>query len=366
MDNPRSNMKVLIYPRGNNPYQELLYQELRRDPSSSFTYIEPTRLNIALFPLILISKRLQGYTVLHLHWLSFQTNLLKIYGKQLSFVLTMWSLVWVKILSFKLVWTVHNVIPHEPLTSNDVFVARYLSKNANAKIAHSTNTIKQMRGYGLSVSNTTIIPHGTYNGVYRSRISKLQARKRLHIAKDDFTILFFGQVRPYKGIIDLILALEDLHLPNVRLVIAGKCDDERVAEQISLLQRRVKIDFYNNFIPENDVATFFRACDLVCLPFKRITTSGSALLPMSFSKPTVLPRLGALSDIPEDAALFYDPIQKNGLKTVLLAAVNNRLSLSKTGKAGYDYSLTLTWDAIAQQTFSVYQEVLNKPNNGNS
>jgi glycosyltransferase involved in cell wall biosynthesis len=353
-------MRVLIYPRGDNPYQELLYQQLRQNPGDKFTYIDSTRLNIVFFPLILGARRAQGYEILHLHWLAFQTNILTVYGKQLSFVLTLWSVTWAKLLRYKVVWTVHNVLPHESVTSNDTTVARYVAKIADAKIVHSSSALKQMRDYGISVENTNIIPAGNYIGVYLDSITPVQARHQLHVNKGDFLILFFGLIRSYKGVDDLVDIFTQINALNVRLIIAGKCLDETLNHKILEAQNNSNIDYYEGFIENSDVATYFKACDIVCLPFKAVTTSGSALLALSFGKPLIAPRTGALLDVPEDIGYLYDPTTPDALRKSIAKAIKEKAKLREKGDAALAYAKNLSWDSLAETTYKVYENVLNR------
>lgn len=353
-------MKVLIYPKGDNPYQELLYRELRQTPNSTFTYLDATSFNILFFPLRLFAKRLQGYTILHLHWLAFETNIFKIFGKQLSLLLTLWSLTWMKVLGFKVVWTVHNILPHEPLTSNDRFVARYLSKLSAAKIVHSSATLEQMQTAHLDTELTYIIPHGNYDGVYPDTLTRPQARRRLDIKPDEFVILFFGMIRAYKGIDELLRAFDRMNCSGVRLVIAGECFDAALDARIRAAQKHLPIDYHEGFIDDNEVASYFKACDVVCLPFTAVTTSGSVMLATTFGKPLIAPYLGAIKDIPRNAGLLYSADDETALQLSLLRSIDNPELLAQMNKASREYAVSLSWNIIASDTLSIYEEVLKR------
>ncbi len=359
-------MKVLVYPHYSaNPYQQSLYEALARQ-GNEIKYIESSRLNLTMFPAILFAERCHGYKIFHLHWPNFYTTFPKPIAKQLSFLLTLLSLIWLRVFNFKVVWTIHNVLPHETQTSDDIKIAQYLSQRADAKIVHSHFTVNEMKKLKLNVGQVTIIPHGNYIGVYPEKITRKKARQRLGIDKDEIVILFFGMIRTYKGVDDLISSFTRLNKRKVRLVIAGKCIDEALKQKIIVGQRDHSIDFYEGHVADNDVAMYFKACDVVCLPFKSITTSGSALLALSFGKPIIAPRSGALHDIPNSVGYLYDPEEPYALSKSLARAIEEKAKLKKKGESALEYAKTLNWDDIAEKTYKVYQEVLGRPANDKS
>lgn len=105
---------------------------------------------------------------------------------------------------------------------------------------------------------------------------------------------------------------------------------------------------------------YLRASDIVCLPFKTITTSGSALLALTFGKPIVAPRIGAIQDIPSDVGVLYDPRNNNALENALAEALSSSSKLFDMSRAAQKYSDTLSWDKIATRTFKVYEDVLRE------
>lgn len=353
-------MKVLIYPRGDNPYQELLYRELRKNIRDQYVYVESTPRSIILFPFIMLVKRLQGFRIVHLHWLNFQTNILKIFGGELSLILTLWSLTWLNLLGYRIVWTVHNVLPHEQITSNDKLVSRYLARMADAKIVHSQYTIGQIERLNMNTEHITIIPHGNYVGVYQTSFSVFEARKYLGVNQHDIIILFFGSIRPYKGLDDLLKAFSLQSDKNICLLIAGKGHNQELLSMINDFRKRCNVVFHNQYIADKDVATYFKASDIVCLPFKDITTSGSALLALSFGKPIIAPLVGSLQDYPSDLGYLYDATEQDALPKIMSLALCSESSFRRKGANGLSYAKTLDWEAIAKKTRKVYLDILSR------
>jgi glycosyltransferase involved in cell wall biosynthesis len=355
-------MKILIYPKArSNPYHELLYGELKAaHPEAKFTYIS-AGIATAILPFMLLFRRLQGYDIFHLHWhgfyAPFETRLPS--RGYISLWNTLWSLHLIKWLGFKLVWTVHNVLPHVSQTRDDARVVRVTANLAEALIIHSSHTADQLRGLGADISRATVIPHGNYDGVYPVTLDRDEARARLGIQPEEAAILFFGNIRPYKGIEDgLLPAFEhlDATTKNLRLIIAGKCYNAGLQKTIAaFVQKHPNVMFPNIVVPDEDVAAYFEAADVVCLPFKAITTSGSIILAATFGKPLVAPRMGAIKDIPTEVGVLYDPATNDALLHALEKALASKAALASMGKTSRAYADTLAWSKLAAKTYTVYQ-----------
>jgi glycosyltransferase involved in cell wall biosynthesis len=364
-------IKVLAYPYDKNPYQELLYSPMRRSRQENITiaYANCYPFIGALFlPVVVLFRRVQGYKLIHVHWPAFRIELPFIpLQKEFSYIFFKFCVIWLKILGYKIIWTVHNLVPHEPQTSNDLKSMQYFSGAVDAKIVHSRYAIDQMRKANLDIRNCSVIPIGSYSGIYPENINATDARKKLNISAEDLVILFFGLIRPYKGVEDLLKVFTGTETPHIRLVIAGKCLDEGVKKKIISAQKKHAIDFYNKFIPDEDVSMYFQASDAVCLPFKQVMSSSSALLAMGYGKPIIAPRLGVLRDLPEGAGFLYSPATAATLEESLHKLVaEDRQKLRNMGKVGKKYTQTLSWDYIAKQTYQLYGDVLNRPANENS
>jgi len=364
-------MKVLVFPKDLNPYQELLYGQMRaKHKNIQIDYLTgPTNhqtINLVLFPILLIIYRLRGYKVFHIHWTyffkipKFDFAIFKIIMQYYCII----AMYFIKILGYKLIWTVHETIPHDALTDKDVArskkVSRQLSRVADAKIIHSKLVINEMKEANLDIRNTFIIPHGNYIGVYPDSITPTRARKKLGISTNEVVILFFGLIRQYKGVKELIQAYSKLESKHIRLMIVGKCIDPLLYKTILDARKLIKFDFYEGHVLDEDVSLYFKACSIVCLPFKKITTSGSALLALSFGKPIVAPRIGDLIDLPNSVGYLYDPLKTNGLEYALKRAVKNKGEIVKHGKNAMKYANNLSWDKIAGDTYELYRKILSK------
>lgn len=360
-------MKIVVYPWDKNPYQTLLYDALQRQQPGVTVLRKLWRFPYiwwAIFPLVLVICRVAGYRILHMHWWHF----LSVWGgpkgsfryslNALSYAFHIWL---IKCLGYRVVWTVHNVMPHEQQTADDKQLMRRLSQLSNAKIVHSSYGLQQLKEQGLDTINTTVIPHGNYAGVYPVTVTRQQARRQLGISADARVVLFLGKIRGYKGIDDLLAAYAGMQTTHTRLVIVGQPDDQVVHQAIAEAAKTMPIQYIPGHVADADIAQYYMAADVVCLPFKAVTTSGSALLALTFGKPLIAPRAGALLDVPEAAGYFYDPSKKDALATQLKQAVTAQpADIARRSEAAVTYADTLDWDAIAAKTYTVYRQVLTR------
>jgi glycosyltransferase involved in cell wall biosynthesis len=125
--------------------------------------------------------------------------------------------------------------------------------------------------------------------------SSQEARRQLGLSKGDVAHLFFGLIRPYKGLGVLIDALS--HLPSHhKLVVAGECYENWSVYQAQIdehgLQDRVQLHL--EFIPDNLVPVFMQACDNVVLPYLDASQSGVTALALHHEKRVVASDVGDL------------------------------------------------------------------------
>jgi glycosyltransferase involved in cell wall biosynthesis len=360
-------LKIFVYPWDINPYQQLLYDALKKRYGARVRVLTHVwRLPFvwpAVLPLILIAARIAGYTIFHMHW----TKLAVEHGpKRLRYTLSGYThrvyIRFITLLGYRIVWTVHNILPHEPQTTDDQAMARFLAAASDACIVHSQYTVREMRQLHMDTSHTVVIPHGNYNDVYPRTRTRSAARSALGITKGETAILFFGKIRAYKGLADLLEAFTRLQHPTARLIIAGQCDDPDIHEVIMAARTQARISYFPGHVRDDQVAQYYMASDIVCLPFKTVTTSGSALLAMTFGKPLVAPRAGALHDLPKNVGVLYDPTRPDALLTSLQRALAPKADITAMGKAAAAYARELSWDAIAVQTHAVYEAVDQKNN----
>jgi glycosyltransferase involved in cell wall biosynthesis len=176
----------------------------------------------------------------------------------------------------------------------------------------------------LPEDRTFHVPHPSYVGTYPDFVTREQARSELRVNHgDDFVLLLFGALAEYKGVEQLQDAFEqlaDAGLPRTpRLLIAGGSNDERTERALRVWAAdRRDVVVVPKRVPVEDVQFFFRAADLVVLPYRRGLNSGAALLALSFGVPILASMTSGLGPLIDRFHCFaYDPGVDDGLVRAL-------------------------------------------------
>ena len=201
---------------------------------------------------------------------------------------------------------VDNVHPHESIPFQKPLTSFFI-KSCDAFLVMSKSVEKQLLQYP-AVHNKEIIfsPHPIYN-VFGPIINKFDARKRLGFSTSSIPgnfILFFGLVRKYKGL-DLLLDVMGssvIQKMNIKLIVAGEFYDskEKYMKKIKSLDLDSCVVLHDFYIPNEDVAHYFCAADIVVQPYLSATQSGVSMVAYNFNKPMVLTNVGGLSEYVND------------------------------------------------------------------
>lgn len=215
----------------------------------------------------------------------------------------------------RVVWTVHNTLPHEiEFRGPEVEVCRLMAAEADLVHTMVPQTASIVADdYVIDSAKEQLVPHPSYQGLYAVRPEDRQeARAHLGLDPQERTILFFGQIRPYKGVGTLLDALAALErdgrsLPTV--LMAGHTPEgveEEITERLPGAVRAVR---HHGFVEDADVATWFAAADLAVYPYEKILNSGSVHLAATLGVPSVLPGQTHLRELfaTEPWIRFYDP-----------------------------------------------------------
>ena len=181
---------------------------------------------------------------------------------------------------------------------------------------------------------------------YENNCSKNEARKRLNLKENAFVYLFFGEIKPYKGLQNLLPVFNKVVKENDVLIIAGKSYDADFLDSLQKITNDNKqVLWFHRFIEDSEVQLFFNAADVVLLPFVRIDHSGSIDLAMSFSKPVITLKTASTEKLlaNQTELLFNQP---EDIKKCLQAS--KKLNLEDIGKQNFQ-----TADATN------YEEILN-------
>lgn len=361
--------KVLIYPKySNNPYQSLLYLDIKNTNNFKIKYLIDGSDFIDRYPLRwvvpikIILNRIYGFNVIHFHWVEFGKLPQNYLTQFFALLYSISIIIFIKVLRYKLVWTIHDIVPHEKLTANDLLLTKIMCIMSNEKIVHSRSIITELSLWKCNIKNITLIPHGTYETYYKNIISRIDARKFLKIKMNGFIFLFFGELKTYKGVDDLLYAFDQISKTNthVKLVVAGRVHEPYLLDIIHQyrLKLKEKLQLHTEYIKDDEIQYYFNAADIIVYPFKEITTSGSLLLALAYGKPIIYPQIGGLNDLPLLIGLSYNRLEKNSLVITLkkALALDNK-KLKKMGDNANMYVRSLpSWKKIAEHTKAIYEK----------
>lgn len=199
----------------------------------------------------------------------------------------------------KVVFVCHNVFPHERFPM-DRLLTKWTLKGGDGFVLHSRSDAEEL----LSIQKDAeyrVAVHPTYNAFKIADMSKQEARQKLGYAEDVKLLLFFGFVRPYKGLKYLLEAMPAVLRSgeNVRLLVVGEfgSDRQEYMDQIRNLGIGHAVECHEGYIPDVDVEPFFAACDVVVLPYESATQSGIVQIAYGFEKPVIATEVGGLPDV---------------------------------------------------------------------
>lgn len=218
-----------------------------------------------------------------------------------------------------LVWTVHNVMPHEcPFPDLEVKLRNRLA--AQASVIHIMNPLSirvVSDHYRLPPDKVVAVDHPSYLGTYPPLPNRERARHRLGLGEDDLWVAFIGQVREYKKLDLLLDALEQAR--SVRLIVAGSTGaGARASAQSDRAARSQRVHRIDRHLSDEELVDVVAAANAVVLPYDGALNSGVLALALTHGRATIVadvPQLRAIAD--EETTSFFDPGDSVSLATAL-------------------------------------------------
>ncbi len=256
------------------------------------------------------------------------------------------------------VMTAHYVLP--PAASRrQVATARRVFGAMDAVIAHSEHGARSLRErVGVDPRRIHVIPHGAFD--YLTKLPDEKPLPEELKGAEGPVILFFGLLRPYKGLEVLLDAFAKVEGAELWIVGNPRMDVEPLHRVAAAAPGRVR--FVTRFIDDAEIPAIFRAADLVVLPYLDAEHSGVLYAGLAFGKPLLLSEVGGFPEVAATGAARLVPPGDTG---ELAAALNElvadggaREQLATTAREAADGPYS--WDAIAAQTISLYEELMEQ------
>ncbi len=320
---------VLAYfpPVPLNPYQALLY---RRALGAGIAPVPMARLD-SLEVLTNVARSLvaNGVTVaLHLHWLNritrTATDEAHAHAEVQAFLGRLDGFLAV---GGRLVWTAHNVLPHDSrYPAADTVLRQGLADRAALVHVVAGGTAEAIGDrYSLPPPERVVhVPHPSYRGAYPEGPDRDQARLALGLTPDELVYAFVGAIRPYKGLTALLEAFDEVGTDGRprRLVVAGNPDRSAAVEAaIDACLAHPNVLLYTGLLPAEEFALVLRAADIAVLPYRDALNSGVLMLALTFGLPVVAPAIpGVLELVDERVAATFQPGEPGALTAALRRA----------------------------------------------
>ncbi len=226
----------------------------------------------------------------------------------------------------------HNLESHEKWAFEDK-LTRYAMKYSDSVITLS----ESVYDIGLKLfPNKDIILgfHPTYSYYNNNRFTKKEAKEKMGL-EGKKVILFFGYIKPYKGLDILIKSLPYVleQMPDAHLLIVGEVygNSRQYYDLINDLDLNNYVTFRRQYVPNEQVEIFFKASDVLALPYIHATQSGVAQIGFDMGLGAVVTPVGGLPEIitdketgvvahstsPEDFALAIKAFFRLGKKHII-------------------------------------------------
>lgn len=216
-----------------------------------------------------------SYDIFHVHWpevIYAQGRGVKALIREFLFAMV---LVRIQLGEIPIVRTRHNIVPHSGLNRRQRFLEARVERltTANIRINDTTET-----SFGVAV---TTIPHGHYVDWFADCAVQPATPGR---------IAYFGLIRPYKGVENLLSAFLKTSMPGLSLSISGQPSLRELEERLRQMAQdcsQVELDF--KYLTDPELVTAVSKAELVVLPYQFMHNSGAVLAALSLNRPVLVP-----------------------------------------------------------------------------
>lgn len=205
----------------------------------------------------------------------------------------------------KIAILVDNLVPHEE-SFIDSWMARRILARADHVVTMSKSVTVDVEAHNENVRTSTLF-HPLYE-IYRSTHSKFEARTKLGLP-DHPVLLYFGLIRPYKGLDIMIKALGSIKnsFDEYTALILGEAyeDSQKYEDLIQSEGISSNTIFKNQFISDSDLPLYFAAADVLVLPYRTATQSGIVGIALQMDRPVIATKVGGLGEYIKEGETGY-------------------------------------------------------------
>ncbi|MFK0003914.1 glycosyltransferase [Paenarthrobacter sp. NPDC090522] len=278
-----------------NPYQSLLYRAAEDYNIATVPVVKSWDFQ-KLFKLPTDNSNV----ILHIHWTSFILHGITSYNTAKKKIQDFRAAINdIKSKGGKIVWTLHNIIPHDSLYPDlEMQIQQFLAEQADVLHVLSDASAEMMSA-ALTIDKRKLVnvPHPNYRLTYEDYVTRRNARLEFGIGPNDRVYVLLGALKAYKGLDRLLKAFDGFRAgdPSIRrvLLVGGMADESaEVTEFVKKCLKHPDILIEPKKVPNHMVQNYMRAADVGLAPYTRMLNSGAVLLYQSFDLPVIA------SDVP--------------------------------------------------------------------
>ncbi|MGQ9494414.1 MAG: glycosyltransferase [Anaerolineae bacterium] len=215
----------------------------------------------------------------------------------------------------------HNVLPHETRWW-DVALTKMVLSFPTHHLVHSTCDKERLLAL-VPKANVTVVSFPSYRGIISKRYTRDEARKALGLNPEWPVLLFFGFVRPYKGLMYLLEAVDKVrHHTAVHLLVVGEFweDKQKYLQKIDELNLNKHVTIIDRYIPNEEIGEYFDAANVLVLPYVQASQSAVVQLALETGTPIIASNTGGLSESVIDGVngLLTSPQDSESLASTIL------------------------------------------------
>ncbi len=249
----------------------------------------------------------------------------------------------------RVIFLCHNIVPHEH-RPGDRLLTRLGLRVGHGFIVQAESVRDDLVRFRPDASYR-LVPHPLYD-MFTASVPRSEARERLGLDPEDLVALFFGYVRQYKGLGVLLRALRTVRetLP-VRLVVAGEFYEDVVLYERLIAELGLSKDvlLFDEYVPNEDVGTYFVAADVVVLPYLSATQSGVLQIAYNFDRPVIVTDVGGLRESVDEGTtgLVVPPDDERALAAAIVRFFETRAAVDYEAHVRA-FKTRFSWDRLAE------------------
>jgi glycosyltransferase involved in cell wall biosynthesis len=237
-------------------------------------------------------------------------------------------------------------------------------RHAHRFIVHGATCRQALLQAGIAAQKISVNRHGSF--------AAFDHRRYLELQEEEHTVLFFGELRPNKGIFRLEQLARRVRrlVPEAKFLVAGKCtrlplhkDMIRVRQAVEELKNASGFEVHEGYVPDERVEYFFRRSAVVILPYEEASQSGVIPLAYAFRKPVVAYDVGDLREniVAGETGLLVPAGEEENFAAAVTQLLQDKALRRDMGQRAHEWAeQELSWDNIARRTLQDYHHLLQE------